>query len=81
MRRVEHRDAASSCVLRCCTDRQPDLSPSVLTPSTTIASRRPPTSLECGPARLKEMAAGLPPVDAVAIAAEARTELESRPHP
>jgi hypothetical protein len=31
-------------------------------------------------ARLKEMAAGLPPVDAVAIAAEARGELDSRPH-
>jgi hypothetical protein len=30
-------------------------------------------------ARLNEMAAGLLPVDAVAIAAEARAELESRP--
>ena len=30
-------------------------------------------------ARLREMAAGLPQVDAVAIAAEARRELESRP--
>jgi hypothetical protein len=30
--------------------------------------------------RLREMAAGLPQVDAVAIAAEARRELESRPH-
>jgi hypothetical protein len=29
-------------------------------------------------ARLRELAAGLPPIDAVAVAAEARHELESR---
>jgi len=32
-------------------------------------------------ATLRQMAAGLPPVDAVAIAAEARRELDARPSP